>query len=1016
MQNLLKNIIILLSACLLQQAVPAQRLPFTFDQVRIGNDAISNQVNCLLKDSRGYLWMGTAAGLKRYDAVYTANFRKKTNDSTSLINNNVEDLCEDKTGRIWVATSGGVCYYDRKTNRFTQLAQTRRKGGICNNIICVYNGDIWFSSVDGVYRYDHKTGVLQLFNPSSKPGLQLSSAWVMTHGMVEDPGKKGLWIACNNGLNYYDYTTNNMYNAGNNPRKITVLTHAYCSSPVIHNNTLVFADNDAMQIKWYDLKKNTITDSLRPLSAEGYPLFYVLQLFFDSNDNVWLSTADQRAAYIDMKQRKAIDIIYESGRKNSFSSDKFTDVLQEKNHSLWFATANGITTVIGFDAMRTTDKLFEVYDFSRQLFAGIKSQDDLRSLAEDEANGNWWLATAGNRLIYYNPHTTESAEWKLPSMNRCLNYDVITGIHDYGKKVIVFKAKALYLFDKAGKQFTTIPMPPALGDCERFLITHTRRAGDSVWMFVQSKANEVYCYNLITKQWKSYPFKSTKTDDYINVYFSCITKNGELIAAVNTKGLAKFSPERKQFEFLPIKEGIDFSQYYFTGLIEDSKGHIVFSNQNEILQWTPATNGVKSLLEADFIGALTVSNSGLLCYAALDDMVFYKEKTNEKISFHFEVQDVFHRQGNIIVNLSNGKIVSLQQKELLLVDFREMHLPSFPDQPYINHIFTTDTSILVHDNNSHVHFKASQNSFTVDFGLMGAPNASPYEFSYRLEGFDKDWINDTKNNRTATYGNLDGGDYVFIAKATDLNMRALPEQRLYIHIDTVFYKTRWFIAMVLTLVGMAVVLFYRFRLNKQKQILLLEKKTFSLEKEKTQVQYENLKQQLNPHFLFNSLSSLRSLIRMNPSLATEFLDGLSKTYRYLLRSGDTEMVSLQEEINFVQTFIQLQKTRFDEGLQLTIDLPEELMNKQIAPVTIQGLIENAIKHNTIEEDAPLYIEVFYAGNGYIAVRNNLQRYRVVETSNKKGLDALKTLYRYLTDKPVLVEEDERFFTVKIPLI
>jgi LytS/YehU family sensor histidine kinase len=189
-----------------------------------------------------------------------------------------------------------------------------------------------------------------------------------------------------------------------------------------------------------------------------------------------------------------------------------------------------------------------------------------------------------------------------------------------------------------------------------------------------------------------------------------------------------------------------------------------------------------------------------------------------------------------------------------------------------------------------------------------------------------------------------------------------------------------------------------------------------LEKEKTQVLYESLKQQLNPHFLFNSLSSLRSLIRMNPALATDFLDGLSKTYRYLLRSGDSELVLLSEEINFVQTFIQLQKTRFDEGLQLKIELSEELMNKQIAPVTIQGLIENAIKHNTIGDDAPLVIEVTGEANDYIVVRNNLQRYRSVETSNKKGLEALKTLYRYLTDKPVLVEEDAEYFSVKIPLV
>lgn len=1016
MHNLLKNIVLLLSGCLLQQAVPAQRLPFTFDQVRVGDNAISNQVNCLLKDRNGYFWIGTAAGLKRYDAAYTASFRKKKDDSTSLIHNNVQAICEDLAGRIWIATSEGVCFYNRHTNIFTHLPGTKRKGAFCNNIICAGNGDIWFSSVDGVYRYSSKSGNLQQFSPSSPAGSRLSSAWVPAHGLVEDGHKKGIWIACGNGLNFYDYATGKIYNAGFNPAHLKALTTTYATAPVIHKNKLVFADNDAMQIKWYDLQTNTITDSLHPRSSQGYPLFYVLQLFFDRNDNLWISTTDQRAAYVDMKQRTATDIVYESGKKNSFSSDKFTDVLQEQNYTMWFATANGLTTIVGFDAMSTGNKLFETYDLSKQLFDGKYASDYITGLTEDAVNGNWWIATAGNRLIHYDPRTTMFTERKAPSVKECFNYEGVQRIHDYKGKILIFKTKAFYIFDKTTKQFTPVNLPPALADCEKFSIPHTAIAGDSVWVFVESKANEVYCYNLLTKQWVAYPFHVPPTADYLSAGYSCITKTGELLVAVHTKGIAKFSSEKRRFEFIQPGKPFDFSRLYFTGLAEAPDGNILFSNRNELLKMDSRTHEMKSLHEADQVDALAVSRTGHLFYAALDNLVLYNEKANEKISFQFDVQDVFHQARNQLLCLAGGKVISIQQKQLLQIDFREMHLPSFPDQPYISHVFTSDTSILIHENNSRVSFNASQNSFSIDFGLMGRPNASVYEFSYKLEGFDKNWINDTKGKRSATYGNLEGGDYVFTVRAMDINMKTLPDQKLYIHIDTVFYKTKWFVVLVISLIVTAVICFYRFRLNKQKQILQLEKKAFSLEKEKTQVLYESLKQQLNPHFLFNSLSSLRSLIRMNPALATDFLDGLSKTYRYLLRSGDSELVLLSEEINFVQTFIQLQKTRFDEGLQLKIELPEKLMNKQIAPVTIQGLIENAIKHNTIGDDAPLVIEVTGEANDYIVVRNNLQRYRSVETSNKKGLEALKTLYRYLTDKPVLVEEDAKYFSVKIPLI
>ena len=204
-------------------------------------------------------------------------------------------------------------------------------------------------------------------------------------------------------------------------------------------------------------------------------------------------------------------------------------------------------------------------------------------------------------------------------------------------------------------------------------------------------------------------------------------------------------------------------------------------------------------------------------------------------------------------------------------------------------------------------------------------------------------------------------------------------------------------------------------LIKQKQILLLETKAHALGKEKSKVQYENLKQHLNPHFLFNSLTSLSSLIRVNQKLAIEFLSGMSKIYRYILQSKDEELVDIKEEIKFIQTFIHLQKTRFEEGLQVNINFDESFMHKKIVPVTLQNLIENSIKHNIIDEKKPLIIDI-YVESDYLIIRNNLQKKKFVESSNKQGLDNLVSLYHYLSEKPLVIEETSQFYTVKIPLI
>ena len=188
-----------------------------------------------------------------------------------------------------------------------------------------------------------------------------------------------------------------------------------------------------------------------------------------------------------------------------------------------------------------------------------------------------------------------------------------------------------------------------------------------------------------------------------------------------------------------------------------------------------------------------------------------------------------------------------------------------------------------------------------------------------------------------------------------------------------------------------------------------------LEKEKALVMFESLKQQLNPHFLFNSLSSLSGLIETDQQLAGNFLKQMSKIYRYILKSRDSEVVPLQEEIDFVQTYINLQKTRFKNGLQVNINIDENDLHKKIPPVTLQNMVENAIKHNIIDVDAPLVMDI-YTENGYLVVKNNLQKKQVVESSNKQGLSNLRSLYKYLSDKPLTIEEKDNSYSIRIPLI
>lgn len=188
-----------------------------------------------------------------------------------------------------------------------------------------------------------------------------------------------------------------------------------------------------------------------------------------------------------------------------------------------------------------------------------------------------------------------------------------------------------------------------------------------------------------------------------------------------------------------------------------------------------------------------------------------------------------------------------------------------------------------------------------------------------------------------------------------------------------------------------------------------------LEKEQAVVKYDVLRNQLNPHFLFNALTSLNSLIFENQQLASDFLQQLSKVYRYILQSKEKDTVSLAAEITFIKHYISLLKMRFAEAIQINLDVAGSDADKGVVPVLLQTLIENAVKHNIVSSDNPLRIQITTRDN-YLVISNNKNKKEQVETSNRQGLTNLQTLYGYLSERPVLIEDGTDAFSISVPLI
>ena len=188
-----------------------------------------------------------------------------------------------------------------------------------------------------------------------------------------------------------------------------------------------------------------------------------------------------------------------------------------------------------------------------------------------------------------------------------------------------------------------------------------------------------------------------------------------------------------------------------------------------------------------------------------------------------------------------------------------------------------------------------------------------------------------------------------------------------------------------------------------------------LEKEKTLMQYHHLKNQVNPHFLFNSFSSLQGLIRTDSSLAAKYVGHLAKVYRYVMQHKENELVTLQTEIDFLKNYQEILQIRYENSLQINIIINEDVLDKKLVNVTLQMLIDNAIKHNEIHSEKPLIIEIKSIGNK-LSVENNIQLRNSLDESNGEGLKQLRTLYSYLSEEPMFAGPEGQKFIVLLPLL
>lgn len=975
----------------------AQPTEFVFDHITEKNGLGENITNSLLRDSRNQLWIGTYNGFYRFDG---SNFYayKKRKGKNSLYNEVVHSLCEDKNGNIWGATNNGVFKYNVYTDSYTTYNLGKQ-----NNNNTFYNiksdsqGNIFASSVFELFVYNAKADSLQSIFASRFIANPENNAQIRRNGLLPDGNK--IWMATAAGLKCIENRGNHFIEIRDSSSIFKEGSKASLAKGA--DGTIWMADVSGNRLLGFDNKSYHIQKSIS--MAPYMPNFDGATLFCDKQQRLWFATWDFLAGVIDLKKNdKFVAIQHIPANPQSIASNFFWDVTQDEDGTLWFATVAGISRC-------NPEKILYKKHYLPHYIPELQNTT-LTIVKEDLTDNTLWMVSKNRLIFHYNPTFHQYKIYPAPSIKNkeaLIEFGYCNNIHFLGNDLLFVTETGSFMFNKSTQKWKLcdlqvgLPFPHEMKEIifENNQITFATdgnnivRKGINLSSASQKKFEKVrllrpgiegdaWAINNdtdllhIDQSGKIEVVNFAKSSPIIGVIRSLeIDNKGRIWINFRGTGIYRYDPSSRQSNFFDDTDGLQNNRIH--DIKRDARGNLWCMVYNKVSIYSPFTH----------------------------------QFTNFSLPHPISRENYL----NYMTTLSNGQILTTIENDIVTFYPDRLQQLKSDISPSLSEVFAGSRSIIP-QNNQLITLEENENTIRFRFGCFTDEEIIPYDLEFQLKGVDKSWRKAGKN-REALYNDLSPGTYTFLLRSKGQNGNWISTlSSAMVKVKTPLHKQGWFLILCLLAILGSILWFLRYRIHQRHMLDELERKAQLLEKEKAVVMYESLKQQLNPHFLFNSLTSLSGLIEIDAKHAVKFLQQMSGIYRYILKNGNNETVLLKDEIDFVSLYVNLQKTRFNQGLIVNIDIPEDYYDAKIAPVTLQNLIENAIKHNIIDTTSPLVIDIFVKDDDYLYVRNNLQKKNVVETSNKRGLVQFITLYKYLTDQPVIIEETIQYFTIKIPLI
>jgi ligand-binding sensor domain-containing protein len=920
--------------------------------------------NTIYEDHTGRIYLGAESGLLFFDGQKLLNIPVLGDSSIS-----VSAIFQTDGGQLLVGTTKGTIY----ELAFGQLRPFPIREGYPKAMITGFQQDkqqrLWLSTYgEGVYFLDQN----HLYNIDEEDGLPANDIYVMTachQGQI--------WLGTDGGISVCSFE---------NGQKIirNITRENGLPDEIVHS---IRPDKQGnCWIGMYDhgfCRYNSQTDTIDFVIPQWtHGIVNDLELF--EEQELWVATEGNGLFRYSFSEK----MVSKVGGNIDFSKANVKALLRDVEGNIW-----------------VLDNLYKLSCANKQFERLNVPVEHIQSLLVDQ-NKQLWIGTEKGLFVWDKKDNNNFVE-----VGKDKKLNVTSLFQDKYQNIWIGTfGQGVYLYYPASKIFRHFSEAHGLTNNSVLSIDGIN---GHVWLATLGGVTEVATDQnpLKNPKWSTSNFNQSNGLGTNFIYKVFVDSQQRVWFGTDGKGLSMLENGhiKNYQQIIVTKENqsdtIDLKTIYC--ITEDHRGHIWFSTSRNGVFEFDGKNFHKLSLKADLDQIII---TGLIGNHQRDILLVYPSgvaildpETHHLIYFDHEVGlEEIDPNLNAVTGDSNGNIWLASQSQLIkyvaLKEDLEIHPRTILDELIVNY-----QSVPFQEQ---AEFKHNQNNIIFRYTGLWYTAPEKVRYKYRLKGYASEWIF-SKDNQVS-YSSLPPGDYTFEVIATENN--AFDDEPIVSYSFTIlkpFWQQTWFVIGNLLLFFTGVYAFVGWR-DRRRQ------RENELQRGKLSSQLEALKAQINPHFLFNSFNTLITLIDENQEAAVEYVERLSDFYRSMLQYRDVEVIPIQEEIELVKDYSFLLKKRYGENFSIEVNVNS--VPAYIAPLSLQTLVENAVKHNIISKAKPLKISIDIENNSYVTVTNNIQKKLQAEPSTHFGLQSLTRQYELLSDKKVKIEETEEVFKVSLPLL